>query len=280
LLKGGVDVLLCCCVVVLLPCHVPALTLLVFSFLDEKRDVNFFSRQRFYAMFLRNASRAPNITSAMHYLATTIPRAHASGVLSFDDQLIIGPPVTWESETSPMRMSPEQVIQLGGGSCTGTAIVLAAVARSVGIPVRVVGCSQSIPNDDHHWVEFYDPTVPSPFGDGWHTKEGTSSGNEGGPWDAPSAPMKGCLKYLIPGDKHRLNTIWSSSWSSSTYLPLQWSVGSGSDSSAKNAHMKQFAFVGGSNGCGRYCTAWGCGMNQTMKYNQKECDVPTESRTR
>ena len=41
----------------------------------------------------------------------------------------------------------------------------------------------------------------SPFEDGWHTKEGTSSGNEGGPWDSPSAPMNGCFKYLVSKDK-------------------------------------------------------------------------------
>jgi hypothetical protein len=152
-------------------------------------------------------------------------------------------------------------------SFTLSAIVLAAAARSVGIPARVVGCSQSIPNDDHHWVEFYDPTFPSPFGAGnnWHTKEGTSAGNEGGPWDALSAPMRGCLKYLIPKDTKRLNTMWSSSWSSNIYLPLQWSP---------SKMAQDLAFVGGVNVCGSYCTAWGCGMNSTEKYTQKECDVP------
>ena len=64
---------------------------------------------------------------------------------------------------------------------------MAAVARSVGIPIRVAGCSQSILDDDHHWTEFYDDKSASgPFGDSWHTKEGVSKGNEGGPWDAPS----------------------------------------------------------------------------------------------
>ena len=41
--------------------------------------------------------------------------------------------------------------------------------------------------DDDHWTEFYDDKSASgPFGDSWHTKEGVSKGNEGGPWDAPS----------------------------------------------------------------------------------------------
>ena len=45
------------------------------------------------------------------------------------------------------------------------------------------GCSQSIvANDDHHWVEFWDPSAEGPFGDYWHTKEGVSNGNSGGPW--------------------------------------------------------------------------------------------------
>ena len=220
---------------------------LPYAFLDEKRDVHFKWRQRFYQLFMKNVSATKSSTEAMHYLAQAIPHAHAAGVLSFDnDQLMTGFSVHWESETSPMRMSPEDVIVLGGGSCTGTAIVMAAAARSVGIPARVTGCSQSIKDDDHHWIEFYDPMAPtSPFEDGWHTKEGTSSGNEGGPWDSPSAPMNGCLKYLVPKDKTRLNTIWSSSWSSSISLPLQWSVDS--------ELSKRMAFVGGVNRCGKYC---------------------------
>ena len=83
--------------------------------------------------------------------------------------------------------------------------------------------------------------------------------------------MNGCLKYLVPKDKNRLNTIWSSSWSSSTYLPLQWSVGGGE---LDDARTQRLAFVGGVNKCGSYCTAWGCGMNQTSKFAQKDCDVP------
>lgn len=240
---------------------------LPYAFLDEKRDVNFFWRQRFYQLFNQNVSVTKNITEAMHFLAEAIPRAHAAGVLSFDnEQLSLGASVHWQSETSPMRMSPEQVIMLGGGSCTGTAIVMAAAARSVGIPARVTGCSQSIKDDDHHWIEFYDPTsTSSPFGDHWHTKEGTSSGNEGGPWDAPSSPMNTCLQKLLPKDPARLNTIWASSWSSEIYMPLQWSM---------MIESQRLAFVGGQNRCGDYCGAWGCGTNQTKKWTQKECDVP------
>ena len=52
-------------------------------------------------------------------------------------------------------MSSQQIV-MNGGSCTGTAILLAAVLRSVGIPARVTGCSTELPDNDndHHWVEF------------------------------------------------------------------------------------------------------------------------------
>ena len=38
---------------------------------------------------------------------------------------------------------------------------MAAAARSVGIPIRIAGCSQSIQGDDHHWTEFYDTMISS-----------------------------------------------------------------------------------------------------------------------
>ena len=42
-------------------------------------------------------------------------------------------------------------------------------------------------------VEFWDNSTsasPGPMNDGWHTKEGVSVGNEGGPWDGLSGPMR------------------------------------------------------------------------------------------
>jgi transglutaminase-like putative cysteine protease len=105
-----------------------------------------------------------------------------------------------------------------------------AAARSVGIPARLAGCSESVVRGDgawwgagrepprlergaswvrlfphtsapptrastgcadHHWAEFYDPLSPGPFGDFWHTREGSSAGNPDGPWDSPSGPMLG-----------------------------------------------------------------------------------------
>eukprot|EP01051_Picozoa_sp_SAG22_P004596 SAG22_NODE_250_length_13779_cov_6.413450_6_plen_161_part_00 len=157
-------------------------------------------------------------------------------------------------------MCHSQQIVENGGSCTGTAILLAAVLRSVGIPSRVAGCSDesaaAAKGNDHHWclaaaclfaavlpflfvaarltgvcvrgvlcaslsspsiplspsvcvraracvctfglsrVEFWDPTDPGPFGDYWHTKEGVSRGNAGGPWDGASGPMAGCMRGL------------------------------------------------------------------------------------
>jgi hypothetical protein len=153
---------------------------------------------------------------------------------------------------------------------------MAAAARSVGIPVRIAGCSQSIPGDDHHWVEFYDPTSPGPFNTSWHTKEGTSQGNAGGPWDSPSGPMAGCLKNLIPHDKLALNTIWASSWSSPTYMPLQWTNGhlSTNPHDHRRSLDQEWSFVGGENLCGAYCQAWGCGQNQTDHWAQAACAPP------
>lgn len=79
---------------------------------------------------------------------------------------------------------------------------MAAVARSVGIPIRIAGCSQSIPDDDHHWTEFYDDKSSSgQFGDSWHTKEGVSKGNEGGPWDAPSTSYCSFISQEIQSNK-------------------------------------------------------------------------------
>eukprot|EP01047_Picozoa_sp_COSAG01_P107666 COSAG01_NODE_36658_length_514_cov_0.980723_1_plen_74_part_00 len=72
-------------------------------------------------------------------------------------------------------MSSQQIVEQGG-SCTGTAILLGAALRSVGIPARVAGCSSESHaasfGNDHHWVEYWDGSDPGPFGDFWHTKEG------------------------------------------------------------------------------------------------------------
>jgi hypothetical protein len=104
----------------------------------------------------------------------------------------------------------------------------------------------------------YDPQSPGPFRTFWHTKEGTSRGNEGGPWDSPSGPMSGCLKGVVPSSP--LNTMWATRWSSPTFLPTLWQVNNAS----------AWAFVGGENVCGVYCTAWGCGANGS-KWSQQQC---------
>ena len=195
-----------------------------------------------------------------------------------NDEWVTGSPFTWKSSTAPAYLSPHQVAETGA-SCTGTALVLLAAYRSVGIPARVAGCSNEYKNgawvdDDHHWVEYWDATVAGPFtpagGDddadatSWHTKEGTSKGNAGGPWDSPSSSMSGCLAKMVPGDN--MATLWASSWSSSTFFPTMWH----NDSWALST-----GFVGGYNACGRYCSAWGCGngssMDQVNYYTQEEC---------
>ena len=69
-----------------------------------------------------------------------------------------------------------------------------------------------------------------------------------------------CLAWAIPGDA--LNTLYATDWTGPTYVPLDWS-----DSQAARA----WAWVGGVNRCGDYCTAWGCGPNNTQHWTQEEC---------
>lgn len=240
-----------------------------YGFLDEKRDFFWRWRPRFYQLLqpLITAANATTITQAMHVLSDAIPAMSTLGLLSFFSgtqglQLEPGQPITWRSETSPGYLSPSQVAYRGG-SCTGTAIVMAAAARAVGIPARIAGCSESVVRgDDHHWIEFYDPTAPGPFGTGdyWHTKEGTSAGNTGGPWDSPSGPMLGCLQGVVPGST--VDTLWASNWLGGSYLPMLWS---------NDTWSQAWAFVGGENRCGEYCSAWGCGVNNTQKWSQAQC---------
>ena len=92
-----------------------------------------------------------NATAAAHALAAAIPTAHAQGTF-MRGKLVFGTPVSWHSETSPGYISNQQVVEFGA-SCTGTAILMASVFRSVGLPARVTGCSESIVrDDDHHWM--------------------------------------------------------------------------------------------------------------------------------
>ena len=255
---------------------------LPFSVWNEKRDLGFRWRSRFAQLFGGSWINATNIYAAMEHLVAIIPTAASIGVLSLNvesntpdqyNMLVPGSPIAWRSESSPGWISPEQV-QMFGGSCTGTAIVLVAAARAIGIPARIAGCSQSVvTNDDHHWIEFYDcASGLGPFGDCWHTKEGVSKGNEGGPWDSPSAPMLGCLQGVIPGS--RINTIWAQQYSSHVFMPALWTSG-GRNGVMQNA----WAFSGGENRCGVYCAAWGCGVNNSDKWNQTQCgptgdDIP------
>ena len=270
---------------------------LPYAVLNEKRDWDWRWRPRLARLFGGAWAGAASLTDAMHNLSAMIPRGSAEYtnvvVANFSDgsgALQEGPVFTWHSETSPGYLSVQQVAARYG-SCTGTGIVMVAAARAIGIPARLAGCSQTdVPNDDHHCervtaapaakrvyaltitpfppthphtrppagAEFYDPLAPGPFANSWHTKEGTSRGNEGGPWDAPSGPMAGCLRGVAPGSS--LNTMWASSWSSPTFLPTLWEASA----------APLWAFVGGENVCGAYCSAWGCGANGT-KWSQQEC---------
>lgn len=243
-------------------------TVLPYGLFDESRDLYFRWRPRFSQLFgaITTMQNITNITAAVHTLADMIPRAQAAGALGRVNadgttQVVAGTPISWRSEVSPAILSPSQVIEFQGGSCTGTALILAAACRSIGIPARVAGCSESVVRgDDHHWIEFWDGSDPGPFGDFWHTKEGVSAGNEGGPWDTPSGPMNGCLQGVVPGSN--IDTIWAASWGSRDYLPTLW---------ANNTFAATWAHNGGVNRCGAYCTSWGCGTNQTGHWSQAAC---------
>ena len=235
---------------------------LPYSMLDEKRDAGFHWRSRFATILNSAVAGAGSVTDAMHILAATVPTMAPLGVFALTNgpTFQYGLPITWHSETSPEFISPEQVSQFGG-SCTGTAIVLVAAARSVGIPARMAGCSETnVKNDDHHWIEFWDGTNAGPFGDFWHTREGVSAGASDGPWDSPSPPMSGCLQGVVPGSP--IDTMWVSVWSSGVNAPTLW---------AETTADEAWSRVGGVNVCGRYCQAWGCGPGNAQHWSQAEC---------
>ena len=213
-----------------------------YRFLNEDPGILFMPRQRLQRVLRPLIVGVRNCTQVAHIIANAIPTL----------RLLIAPadgastqPITWRSETSPAMLSVEQVARFGG-SCTGTAIVFGAALRAVGVPARLAGCSQSVPGDDHHWVEFLDPGSVGPFGDFWHTKEGTSAGNEGGPWDHPSGPMANCVHLMVPGSK--LNAIYATSAASTAaWLPLLW---------ASDSVSVMWAFVGGIDRSSEYAAAW------------------------
>ena len=239
---------------------------LPYAIADEKRDLWFRWRPRFARLFHEATAGAASTDDAMRALAAALPRAAALGALALtggagDLDVVPGQPITWHSTVSPAFISVEQVAAFGG-SCTGTANVLVAAARAIGVPARLAGCGESGPgvHDDHHWVEYFSASSPGPFGDAWHTKEGTSAGNEGGPWDAPSGPMLGCLRGVTPFSA--IDSMWATSWSSATYMPMLWS---------NDSWAARWSFVGGLDRCGAYCTAWGCGVNNSQHWTQAQC---------
>lgn len=244
---------------------------LPYATLVERRDFSFRWRPRFYStlMPLVQAANATTVTQAYRAVVAAMSSLQLGGVYGVgpsNQTFAPGLPVTWHSESSPARLSVQDTVQFGA-SCTGTATTQVMAARSVGLPVRLAGCSESVVRgDDHHWTEFYDPvTSPGPFGTGWHTREGSSAGNADGPWDAPSGPMLGCLQGVIPGST--IDTLWATSWGSTVNLPTLWT---------NDTRTALWARVGGVNVCGNYCTAWGCGANNTNKWSQQECGPTTD----
>jgi hypothetical protein len=236
-------------------------SVLPYAVINEHRDLGWRWRRRMYEAFAPMVAAATSPLDAAHILAQLIPTASLDGMFQFAGRSpMTGPPITWRSSTAPGLLSVQQVVEFGG-SCTGTGVVLVAACRSVGVAARLAGCSESVvAGDDHHWAEIWDGSSAGPFGDSWHTREGVSRGNEDGPWDSPSAPMNGCLQGVQPGD--RLHTLWASSWSGSSFMPLLW---------AQDEFAREWGFLGGVNRCGAYCTAWGCGPGQKQHYSQVAC---------
>jgi hypothetical protein len=126
-----------------------------FGFMDEKRDLFWRWRPIFHRTFsaAHEFTSATTIMEAVKGLASLIPKAEMAGVTALqrgngDREFVAGSPVTWHTGSSPLDMSSQQIVQ-NGGSCTGTAVLLAAVLRSVGIPARVTGCSTELPDNDN-----------------------------------------------------------------------------------------------------------------------------------
>ena len=59
-----------------------------------------------------------------------------------------------------------------------------------------------------------------------------------------------------------MDSLWFGSWASDIHMPTLW---------ANDSTSTAWARIGGVNACGRYCTAWGCGVNNTMRWTQAQC---------
>lgn len=126
---------------------------LPYAVLNEKRDVEYHPRARLAQLFHTAWEGAATATDAMHNLSALIPTA----VADYTNALVdaggsstpqLGSVFTWHSSVSPGYLSVQQVAS-AFGSCTGTAIVLVAAARAIGIPARLAGCSQTdVVNDE------------------------------------------------------------------------------------------------------------------------------------
>lgn len=131
---------------------------LPYAALNEKRDIGFRWRPRFYATLMplltAPGANVTTVLDAYRIVVAAIPTLQLGGVYGqgpSPQSYAAGLPITWHSESSPARLSVQDTVQFGA-SCTGTAITQIMAARSVGLPVRLAGCSESIVRgDDHHW---------------------------------------------------------------------------------------------------------------------------------
>lgn len=93
---------------------------------------------------------------------------------------------------TPQIMSPKQVLDAGGASCTGLSIFFVDALRAVGIPARVAGTPywNGKQNDGNHdWIEVYTGETCAVQGcDGWSFLEA--------PWDGTVTLSRPCGNWF------------------------------------------------------------------------------------
>ena len=132
-------------------------SVLPYATLNEKRDVAFRWRPRFYNALMpllqQPAANVTSVLAAYRIVVAALPSVQLSGTYGLgpaNQSYVPGLPITWHSESSPARLSVQDTVNFGA-SCTGTGITQVHAARAVGLPVRLAGCTESVVRgDDHH----------------------------------------------------------------------------------------------------------------------------------
>lgn len=111
---------------------------LPYAFLDEKRES---WRKAFYDNYAPLLKDASSIEEALSIIQEHI--TEISGV-------------SYNTKREKANQGPYESIKQGMASCTGLSILLGAVARSVGIPMRLAGCPLWYDNSgNHNWNEVW-----------------------------------------------------------------------------------------------------------------------------